>query len=191
MKNGKSSRCTNRRFRMNIPKKMAMAGLLFFCYLFCHAQRIQSMDSVHKLELKEFQYIFEGTITHQESYKEKNNNNALTTCSVMQITKIFKGNKGIKPGNIKIITFQGNEIDNTGPALNNNGRYIIFGGPADSVQVNRNMVKTDNTIILQCYDYILFSDKIQWRNSSTQYRTPDELYAFFKENGLTVSGERK
>jgi hypothetical protein len=186
---------------MNTTEKIIVGVLIIFCNSFSYAQSqvsdtaktsLQSRElKTHLNSIKKAIYVFEGRATHQECYYSKGGE--MLTCTVFQITKIFKGNPQINLGSIKVITMQGGTIgDNTirlidaGPGLHSHGTYIIFGCSADTSWLISNMITSDNSITLQCFDHIDFNGNSAswgWRNP-TKYKTLDDLYAFLKENGL-------
>lgn len=163
----------------------------------------------HQRDLKITPYVFEGTITRQECYNNKKGE--MWTCTIFQITKIFKGNPQIKLGSIKVVTFQsvpGMKVMDGGPELGKKGTYVILGRPADSSMLNDKMIATYNSIILCPYYGVIeiYSDiynhgklveqsHAEWEggrwNPGTSYKSLEDLYAFFKENGLTVQEEVK
>jgi hypothetical protein len=169
----------------------------------CHAQQVGGTPAEwvkeHEKEINTSAYIFEGTVTQQKCYYGKP---GIMTCSVIQITKIYKGSPQIKLGTIKVIE-EGGHIDNT-PYVNpsdggwvligKGGTYIIFGQPSTFEPADTNMLHTmatDNTmtLLLCCVDPINFDGKgaAQW--DDTKYLTVDSLYSFLKQNGLTVEEE--
>lgn len=191
---------------MKTIKKIIAVVIIIFCGSFCHAQyqlsdsqRVSMQQRDLKLSLKSIKtaaYIFEGTVSHQECYYSKGGE--MLTCTVFQITKIFKGNPQIKLGSIKVITQQGGSIGghterpfDAGSGLHNHGTYIIFGCSADTSWLISKMIATDNILTLQCFDHIDFNGNTAswgWRNP-TNYKTLDDLYTFLKENGLIVQEE--
>ena len=202
---------------MKTINKIFIAVLIIFCYSFSKAQQNQTSNSQlsssqeqtlkqHQKNLKEAEEIFEGNVTHQESYK--NTKGELWTCTVFQITKIFKGNPQITLGSIKVVTFQSNgsqKVLDGGPSLGKSGTYIILGKPADTSMLNDKMITTDNSLTLSPYFGIiaitgdvyeynnLVKAHAEWlggyRNPGTSYKTLDDLYSFLKENGLSAQEE--
>jgi hypothetical protein len=208
---------------MNTITKIIIAFLVINCLLIlsginCPAQQSQLSTSQQltiqqrtlasqQYILKNAAYIFEGMVTQQECYQKV----GILTCSIIQITKIFKGSPQIKLGSIKVITSQGGSIgdgsieeivSDRGVALGRSHTYIIFGGIADSTILPDKMIATDNSLILSTGGAIVFnSNKIyrrgiefhverpaaQWEE--TQFKTLDDLYVFLKENGLTIQEE--
>jgi len=70
--------------------------------------------------------------------------------------------------------------------------YIIFGTSLSSSEVDSTSA-TDSPFKLQTYDWVVFQGtgaEWGWRQK-TNYKTLDELYSFFKANGLTVQEEEK
>jgi hypothetical protein len=178
---------------MKKAKTIIIMGILCFSYLFSHAQK---QSAQHPSAIKKAEYIFEGTITQQKYYVGRHGD--IYTCSVVQITKIFRGNTQLKLGSIKVITPGGrNRPADSGPGLEK-GHHIIFctlsipfRRPADSTVFQS--MPTDNASTLDCIDHIDFladGERWGWRNP-TQFKTVDSLYSFLKDNGLTVQEEVK
>jgi hypothetical protein len=170
-----------------------MVGIFCFSYLYCYSQK---QPVQHPSSIKKAVYIFEGNITQQKYYTGKHGDEY--TCSVVQITKIFKGSSELKLGSIKVITPGGrNRAADSGPGLQK-GHYIIFCNlnipfrrPADSTIFKS--IPTDNMQLLDCIDHVDFvadGERWGWRNP-TQFKTVDSLYSFLKFNGLTVQEEAK
>jgi hypothetical protein len=147
---------------MNIINKIIAAIIIIFCNSFCFAQ-YQPSDSQRVLmqrrelavslkSINKVPYIFEGNVTQQECYYSKEGE--MLTCTVFQITKIFKGSPQIKLGSIKVITMQEGLID-AGPGISGYGTYIIFGRPTGSSKLN-DKITTDNLLTLDCFDRIDF-----------------------------------
>jgi hypothetical protein len=153
--------------------------------------------------LKNTPFVFEGNVTQQGCYLTKKGE--LLTWSVINITKIFRGDSRIKLGSIKVITDQGGNVGNRwdsppsegGVIISKGITYIIMGISADSSKLINNMVVTDNSLVLMVPECIQFTDpKIQKKNlkdfpaaqwGRTSFKNLDELYAYLKENGgLTV-----
>jgi len=160
----------------------------------------------HQNALKNSACVFEGTVTKQQQYITKLGET--WTCTVFQITKIFKGIPSITLGSIKIITYQSTGsmiVSDGGPPIGKNGTYMIVGNFADSSTIGAQMPATDNSIVLTTGGIILIQSATykdttliqaahaEWlggfRNPGTSYSTLDILYAFLKENGLTVQEE--
>jgi hypothetical protein len=191
---------------MKTINKIIATVIIIFCNLFCYSQyqlsdsqKVLMQQHELKVSLSSIQkapYIFEGTVTHQENYYNKNGE--MLTCTVISITKIFKGNPQIKLGSIKVITDQGGTIEghtekslDDGSGLSKNGTYIIFGKTTGTANINDKMITTDNLLTLDCIDHIDFirgGASWGWHNP-TNYKTLDDLYAFLKENGLSVQEE--
>jgi hypothetical protein len=171
--------------------------LIIFSHIYSQAQvdigtPAQELTA-HKEEIKSTPYIFEGTVIqqHQNNCKVE----VITTC-IMQITKIYKGSPQLQLGSVKVITWH--KLKNSfGPVegyvvpVGIGGTYIIFGGSTNSVD----STKTDNPITLSEYgmEYpVVISDKdsVNWYGTP-QFKTLNDIEAFFKENGLTVQEEKK
>jgi hypothetical protein len=180
--------------------KMGVITVVFiiFCNLFCYAQQIiltpQQRLAAQKECIESYPYIFEGKVIQQQGKKGRT-----STCSVISITKIFKGSSQIKLGTIKVFTEQGINIHDGETGLSKGSTYIIFGKPSGSNEFQS--IVTDNSILLTIDEPIIFSKKI-YKNSKTNsidttavqwgqttYKTLYELYAYLKENGLTVQEE--
>jgi hypothetical protein len=194
----------------SIKKITALATLLAFsCYSYVlKAQNNASQNRTleyHQKTLKKAQYVFEGTVIKQEAYSNKKGESR--TCTVFQIEKIFKGSGQIHLGTIKIITNQGKGLVDGRPVLGK-GRYIIIGSQTDSSNLKTPAFDADNsavpsveTLVEIGRDSYLKGKKIHhdtpiiWVGSQieggTLYNTIEELYGFFKENGLTVEEEIK
>ena len=181
---------------MNTTKKIVIALLLICSYSLSEAQQIQRTPSeelqLHKNCIKGAQYIFEGTVIKQECFYGRKGSGVLT-CSVIQITKIYKGSPQINLGTIKVITKQGGQVGNGpaeemsdgGPSLNKGATYIVFGKLADTSQAYQML--TDNNLTMVNIDFPVRyqgKDAAIWR--TTMYKNINDLYALFKENGLTV-----
>jgi hypothetical protein len=165
---------------MKIIRKSFIA-IIVCIYSYCNAQPINTPAqwlNYQKNELKKCPYIFEGKITEQNKIGE-------STCSVIQITKIYKGNPQIKLGTIKIITtiLAGSEAF---PQLSTGNTYIIFGSQSNSNDFQSKV--TDNSITLWCNDWVLFVNKgAEWGwKQKTQYKTLDSLNSFFRTNGVII-----
>lgn len=190
-----------------IKSIITIIGVIIYHSL-CNAQQRQVQGTPaqelaeHKKQISTIAYLFEGSVIQQKSYYMRHIRGAIYTCSVMKITKIFKGSPQIKLGTIKVIS-EGGSIDN-GPNMlaSNEGwvpigkgsTYIIFGQPSTFEPADSNMLHlmaTDNTItlLLCCGDPINFNGKgaAQW--DEIKYNSLDSLYSFFKANGLTVQEE--
>ena|ERR1700721_3094488 len=188
---------------MKTQKKFVIAFVIIFCHSFCYSQQRHPSASreleQHKKSINTTAYIFLGSVTQQQNYYGKNKE--ILTCSIISITKIFKGTPQIKLGSIKVITSQGGHIgniyarladDGRGITLSNGATYIIFGRQAYPYMLADTMTTTDNTLILTtmgCDNPVVFSGNNSARWGYTSYKTLDELYSFFKENGVTVQEE--
>ena len=191
---------------MDIIKKVITIAIFVFSYSHVQAQYHKQHSPAQELEyhqkwIKSTVFIFEGTVTAQESYLTKEGRKL--TCNIVQITKIFKGSPQIKLGSIKVITL-GGEIEDGGVTISKDRKFIIFCQPAYSYMLIDKMVTTDNSVTLttvDCVAPIVFNDKIyrhgkeihldrpdaQW--DQTQFKTSDDVYAHLKENGLIVQEE--
>jgi hypothetical protein len=182
--------------------KGIITAALIFCYLFSDSQKITPTPAqwigVHRKSIERTAYIFEATVLQDIHYTGKDQK--VATC-IMQITKIFKGSPQLKLGTIKVVTDQqdiingyitGGETDGAQLApIGKGGTFIIFGFPAKSSWLVDSTV-TDNAIILTSMEddsIVINGNSAKW--VSTYYKTLDELYSFFKENGLTVQEEQK
>src|ERR1035437_518183 len=129
-----------------------------FTSFFCHAQsmyRSPSEQLAHNQSaLKNTAFIFEGIAVQQKSYRTKQGANL--TCSVIKITKIFKGNPQIKLGSIKVITDQGSSEDEW--AIGMGFTYILMGNLADSSILASDMTATDNPTVLLPTECIQIAD---------------------------------
>jgi hypothetical protein len=186
---------------MNTTKGFVLALSVLVCYLFSQGQNNPNSASQnttkHQNALKRSAYIFEGSITEQENYHGKRSGGMLLTCTVMQITKIFKGSPQIKLGSIKVITMQDKRVqDGSNAALGKSGNYIVIGNVADSADLNSNMTLTDNFITVSSSNIVVLSQGInnehtaQWEGGrwspGTSYNSVDSLYSFFRQNGITI-----
>lgn len=153
----------------------------------------------HKKLLQSNANIFEGRVMQQKSFYRYHPGGTVFTCSIIKITKIYKGSPQLKLGTIKLITEQGGHVENyrgiTQPppsdgfiGVTKGGDYIIFGTPTTFNPADTNLIysmTTDNSLVFELYDEIkVFHNGAQWGN--THYSTRDSLYLFFKENGVTV-----
>jgi hypothetical protein len=176
--------------------------LIIFCYSFSEAQQVSLTPSQwlveYKKEIGTTPYIFEGTVIQQQKIRWRNR---LLECNIMQITKIYKGTPQVKLGTIKVIQWYGETIsgdlisisppsDYVSIVLNKGQTYIILGNPSYSDAVD-SVTTTDNQINLTTADYpitIYSNNTVSWYGT-TQFKTTDDIYSFFKENGLTVREE--
>jgi hypothetical protein len=199
-------------------KKTLVVVLIVFCYSSLYAQQIAYSASQwleeQKERIKNSPFIFEGIVTSEKCYYDKNIRGIPYTCSVIQITKIFKGSPKLKLGSIKVIT-EGGYIKSTdsliyAPPSDANiggglpleiGHYIILGKLANFEPVDSNMIHsfiTDNIITLTLTGIpivFLGKDSARWdrpsyfTDSFYYYNTAGALYSFFKENGLSIQKE--
>jgi hypothetical protein len=162
--------------------KLIIALNIILCYSFCNAQTSAQWLAYQEKELKECAYIFEGKVIQQSGKS--------FTCSVIQITKIYRGSPQIKLSSIKMITTFGKNGSEKFPQLHNGSTYIIFGFTT-SYSKEFQSIKADNLLTLQTNDWVTFiGNGAEWGwRKVTYYKTLDELYSFFKENGLTVQEE--
>jgi len=180
-------------------KGIFFTTIIICAYSFCNAQPINTPAqwlAFQQRELKECPYIFEGSILRQECYY---GNSGVMTCSVMQITKIYRSSSQVKLGTIKVLTMQGGQVgdgprvqlSDGGPGLGKGhyiifGSYLAFGRTSDSITVNS--IVTDNLLTLHANDWATLTDagaSWGWRKV-TKYPTVDSLYSFFKANGVTI-----
>jgi hypothetical protein len=173
--------------------------LIIFCYSFSEAQQVSvtpaQMIEEHKKEISNTAFIFEGIVIQQKQYNGKKQ--LVTTC-IIQITKIFKGSPQLKVGSIKLVTKQRDKSGDLISIPSDEGymvpiskgsTYIIFARPAGSWAVDSTI--TDNTITLTSWyglDYPIIvhnNDAVSWYDTP-QFKTKEDVYSFFKENGLTV-----
>jgi hypothetical protein len=180
---------------MNTIKKVLSTVLIIYSS-FCYSQQVILSDeqelAYHKRIIARVPYIFEGKVIKQEYFHGANDRWGILTCSIVQITKIYKGGAGIQLGTIKVITAQGGPNsagfmtiqEDGGSGLTQGGTYIIFGTPADSSRLHE--MPSDNSVTLTMDEPICFraQNPITW--GQTQYKKINDLYAFFKENGLQV-----
>jgi hypothetical protein len=160
----------------------AIISAIFFNSI-CNAQTINTPEQwliFQQNELKNCPYVFEGKII-QQSKKGK------ATCSVLQITKIYRGDQ-LNIGTIKVVTTIATGAEKF-PQLHKDNTYIIFGNLSNSTLFKS--VASVNTLTLWSNDWVVFQDtgaEWGWRKK-TNYKTVDDLYSFFKENGLIVKEE--
>ncbi|HSY75675.1 MAG TPA: hypothetical protein VK890_02395 [Bacteroidia bacterium] len=191
---------------------------ILLCHSYCNAQGIdpgaeQHMKIHHgeynndnsfteqqanseKQSINNTSYIFEGTVIEQKCYEAKEHT---LTCSVVQITKIYKGSSKIKCGTIKVITNQSGKyitikgkdtlhieyiIDHS-QGIYMGETYIILGNPVDST-ITTTPLKAENALKLEIFDLIeLDKNTAIWRRYNHK-TTLDSLYTFFNENGLVL-----
>ena len=138
-------------------------------------------------------YIFEGKVIRQECFYGGEDRSVLT-CSIISITKIFKGSPEIKLGTIKFVTMQGGRVgkdtgkivlnpitpSDLGPGVWKGGTYIIFGQDAPSNALHPMPSDNDVTLIMQC--------------EPIEFETPknaamERALAFWRENKFVTSDE--
>jgi hypothetical protein len=178
--------------------------IAIFCYSFCNAQQDRATTAQwameHAKEIKSTSYIIEGTIIQQKKFHAPNHE--VFTCSVILITRIYKGSPELKLGTIKVLLDDEYAEVNGGLAaitydagritLNKGGTYVILGAPTafnpDDTSMIHSMI-TDNTITLALAadPVVIGKTTAQW--DETTYSPVDSLYSFFKENGITVQEE--
>jgi hypothetical protein len=169
---------------MNTTKEFIIAVYIIFCYSLCIAQTPAQWSAFEQRELKGCSYIFERKVIQQSKTVEN------LTCSVFQITKIYRGSPQINLGKIKVITTILSGAEKF-PELHNGCTYIIFGIATNSNAFQS--ILTENILTLKSNDWIGFTGIGAiwgWRHP-TNFPTTDSLYSFFKENGLTVQEETK
>ena len=202
-----------------ILKLFIVANCIFQpCYSNAQQIEMNSKDilKLQKTKLNNSTFIFEGVVTNQQCYHSAH---GIATCSVVQITKIFKGSEQIKLGTIKIVTLQGGKItdnqgniteiagmpsDDTRPMITKGMTYIIFGNLADSSLWGSSespalTIKTDNNQIILSDDRIGLDLKNHNKNPKiypdvtswwgTHFKSLDSLYSFLKENGNLIIQE--
>jgi hypothetical protein len=189
---------------MKTTKRIITATFIIFCYSFSYGQMVDGTPAqwlgIHKKYINSVSYIFEGTVIKQDYYKGKNQ---VVYTSIIQISKIFKGSPQLKLGSIKVVTAKfvknGDIIDipsegGDGINLNKDGCYIILCRLANS-SLSVDTTITDNTITLTARDcdypvVISGKDDVSWEGTP-QFKTKEDIYSFFKENGLTLQEEAK
>ena len=167
---------------MKTSIRFIVAVGIIFCYSFCEAQKVQKwVVTERQNEIKNYKYILEGTVVQQTK-------NGDWMCSVVQISKIYKGSPDIKLGTIKVVM---QLLADGEPAMSSGAKYVIFGRTTNSSIDSGQTV--DNSITLQCIDHIDFQGTgATWgARQPTEYKTVDSLYSYFKQNGLTIQQEAK
>jgi hypothetical protein len=170
---------------MKTMKNIIGTLIIIFCYSFSNAQ-VQATPAqwvgVEKEMIRSRAFIFEGRVISQSNISKTE-----LTCSVIQITKIFKGSPQIKLGTIKILTEQSSGMKDGGVGLSKRGTYIIFGNPTNSTIFDS--IIADNSITLTANNSIVFTgdNSAQW--GTNLYKPLDSLYSVFKRNGLMVQEE--
>ena len=191
---------------MNSIKKIISAGFFIFCYFFSQGQQLklspaQTLD-LQKRTMNNSSFIIEGVAMKQQCYYGKHT--GILTCTVLKITKIFKGSPQIKLGSIKIITKQGGrvggdleQISDGGPGIYEGLTYIIFGNQANLSELSSSdTLVVDNSVSIKEFDLISITNvnntklyhkgdpAANWNNYS--FQSLDSLYAYLKENGSLV-----
>jgi hypothetical protein len=92
--------------------RKALLAILFTCsQMFCYSQQIQITDAeekaFHQKIIARVPYIFEGKVIKQEYFHGAGDRYGILTCSLVQITKIYKGSPKIVLGTICVVTSQG------------------------------------------------------------------------------------
>jgi hypothetical protein len=187
---------------MKTIKKILATAIIISCHLLCEGQIVQPTPAQaiaeHKKQISTTSYIFEGTVTQQKYYNGRNQ--IVTTC-IMQITKIFKGSPKLRLGSIKVVTDQaiksGDIIsipsdEGDVVAVVKGGTYIIFGRTV-GLTWTVDSTLTDNSITLTTmgmdYPIVIYGkDSISWE-FTPQFKTKEDIYSFFKENGLAAQEE--
>jgi hypothetical protein len=169
-----------------------LIGAIFNTFLWgsvCYAQKMhltsEQVLALQKEDIKNTPYIFEGKVIQEVKSGEQ------LTCSVIQITKIYRGNPQIKLGTIKVITEQNINTKDGDPGLSQ-GSYIIFGRTDNTNTFSS--VAADNTITISLADIsVAIFDRGYNRSTArwgpAKYNSIDSLYSFFRTNGLTVQEE--
>jgi hypothetical protein len=166
-------------------RSLSIIAISLLCHSFSYAQVQATPEQWAEVEKKMIEsraYIFQGTIIKQIK------KDAQLTCSIIQITKIYKGSPQIKLGTIKVITWEvpPGTMDG-GISLGRGCTYIIFGNPTNSNAFDS--IMSDNSITLSASNSIVFfgDNSAQW--GTNLYKPLDSLYSVFKRNGLTVEEE--
>ena len=186
---------------MNITKKIITVASVL-CSYSSFAQQVsftaKEQSEIHSKFIKSAAYIFEGKVISQECFSGGGRWGVLT-CSVIQITKIYKGSPQIKLGTIKVITSQGGhlpnetieaaEFDGGGVALDKGGSYIILGNNAPSTMLHTMQADNDVTVTDIGNDNPVYFNRGNPVWGQTRYTTQDSLYSFFRVNGLTIQDQ--
>jgi hypothetical protein len=169
---------------MKIISRLFAGVYMISCYAICNAQSPAQWSAFQQRELKGCAYIFEGKVTQQSG--------KAITCSVVQITKIYKGNPQIKLGSIKVITTITKNGSEKFPQLIKGHQYIIFGSTTSTDNSNAfQSVVADNSLTLQTNDWVVYTDTGAvwgWRKP-TVFPTKDSLNSYLKSNGIIVQEE--
>lgn len=189
---------------MEIIKRIRMTIIIIFCHFSSEGQIIALTPAQaileHKKQIGTTSYIFEATAIQQNFYNGKAQ--VITTC-IMQITKIFKGSPQLKLGSIKVVTDQTPKSGDIISIPSDEGdvitivkgsTYIIFGRIVGTPWVVDSTL-TDNSITLtpmgMDYPIVIHNkDSVSWE-FTPQFKTEEDIYSFFKENGVTVQEEVK
>jgi hypothetical protein len=184
---------------MKTVKKAVLAILFIYSCVLGYSQQIHRSDSsekaFHQRIIARVPYIFEGKVIKQEYFHGAGDRYGILTCSLVQITKIYKGSPKIVLGTICVVTAQGGPENGfmvypseATITLYQGSRYIIFGTPADSTR--RHSMPSDNNTTLTIDEPVVFTphNPITWGQS--QYSTTG-FDSFFKDCGLTVQVEMK
>ncbi len=192
--------------------KIFAVVILISCYHFSYTQ-ILFDDSNPELRLQHQKNIMSNTpfIIEGKAIQQKYLANEGLTCTVIQITKILKGNGQIKLGTIKLITAQGGSLEDNkgnvsietiedgGPVIRKGQAYIIFGISDPSLlpkpsSLSDTLLSTDNVLTLRVSDFIWFNFKNHDKYSNiplvnwwgTTFNSTEELYTFLKEKGNLI-----
>jgi hypothetical protein len=171
---------------MKTNNHIILVLLFTFCFgLICSAQKKHLTPSqelkIEKQDINNTPFIFEGTVISQVHQPK-----SAMVCSIVQITKIYRGSPQLKLGTIKVITEQSKNMQDGSSGLGR-GHYIIFGSIYTAKKFDS--TATDNNVTIGLADLsIAFSGNgAVWGQS--HFKTVDSLYSFLKENGLTVQEE--
>jgi hypothetical protein len=178
--------------QLNLLKSKAkvmktMKLIVIFVSIICScsvgfSQQVQPTPSqwlgVQQKMIKSTAYIFQGTVVQQYT-----KDSSLLTCSVVKISKIFRGSPEINIGSIKVITEQSSHTQDADPGLKVGSTYIIFARNPTSNSFHS--ITADNLLILKCSDHVnVYNSGARWGLS--QYKTIDSLYSIFNQNGLSI-----
>jgi len=174
---------------MVVTKKLLLIFCLTNIFYTCGAQYVHltkaQWDTEHKKLISRVSFIIEGAVIRQSTFISKSRE--LLTCSVLQISKIYKGDKQINIGTIKILTFQSTgsmTVSDMGEGLYVNHSYIILGSQADSSHLSKSMLQTDNIATIYLNDQIDLVDSTQ--NDFTKKRNPSIMVSDTTSKNNTV-----
>jgi hypothetical protein len=170
---------------METTKRIILISYLALGSILCHSQTPAQWSSYQSNEVKNCQFMFEGKVIKQVKQGG-------TTCSVIQISKIFKGSPKLSLGTIKVITTIKEGAEKF-PQLKDSVTYVIFGNLRDKDSAAFKSIVTANNLVLWCNDWVTYlGTGAQWGwRRVTKYATRDAFYSFLKANGLTVQQEVK